>query len=233
MSDINGTVTNATLRLYPTSSSATGYQIRRVADQNWDEGTITYANAPAVGALIGSSGNFASGNWTSVNVTSLVNGNGVYDLILTTTSSNNMNFNSRDASSNRPQLVVQTTAGVSPTATVTSTATVTRPPTAPPDFTPTPTSGAGNTLTFTTVADARVAESSPTTNYGTQTNLQADGDAGVQQNSFIRFNVSGISGTIQSAKLRVFCTTNGTTNGPAAYLADSNWIELVQEQGTF
>jgi fibronectin type III domain protein/calcineurin-like phosphoesterase family protein len=225
VSDISGTVTNATLRVYPTSSSATGYQIKRVADQNWEEGTITYANAPAVGALIGSSGNFASDNWTSVDLTSLVNGNGVYDLILTTTSGSNMNFNSRDASSNRPQLVIQTTAGIATTVTVTNTPTVTRTPTATPDFTPTPTSGSGNTLTFTTIADARLAESSPTTNYGTQTNLQADGDAGIQQNSYIRFNVSGISGTIQSVKLRVFCTTNGTTNGPAAYLADSNWIE--------
>jgi hypothetical protein len=26
-------------------------------------------------------------------------------------------------------------------------------------------------------------------------------------------------------KLRVFCTTNGTNNGPAAYLADSTWTE--------
>ena len=116
VSDISGTVTNATLRLYPTSSSATGYQIKRVADQTWEEGTITYANAPAVGALIGSSGNFSSGNWTSVNVTSLVSGNGVYDLVLTTTSSSNMNFNSRDASSNQPQLVIQTTAGAPSTA---------------------------------------------------------------------------------------------------------------------
>ena len=58
VSDISGSVTNATLRVYPTSSSATGYQIKRVGDQNWEEGTITYANAPAVGTLIGSSGNF-------------------------------------------------------------------------------------------------------------------------------------------------------------------------------
>ncbi len=26
-------------------------------------------------------------------------------------------------------------------------------------------------------------------------------------------------------KLRVYCTTNGTANGPASYLADSNWAE--------
>jgi hypothetical protein len=31
--------------------------------------------------------------------------------------------------------------------------------------------------------------------------------------------------TIENVKLRVFCI-NGTTNGPAIYLADSNWTEL-------
>src|SRR5215217_7018155 len=112
--DINGTVTNATLRLYTTSSSATGYQVKRVTDQAWEEGSITYASAVAAGSAIGSSGNISSGNWTTVDVTSLVTGNGVYDLVLTTTSSSVMNFNSRDASSNQPQLVIQTGGAVTP-----------------------------------------------------------------------------------------------------------------------
>jgi hypothetical protein len=227
VSDIHGTVTNATLRLYTTSSSATGYQIKHVTDQTWEEGTITYANAPAAGALIGSSGNFTSGNWTSVNVTSLITGNGVYDLALTTTSSSTMNFNSRDASSNRPQLIIQTTTGAVPTSTPTTTSTPT--PTSvlasTPTFTATATAGSGNTLTFAPVADARVAQASPTANYGTSTNLQVDGDAGVIQTSYVRFNISGATGSISGVKLRVFCTTNGTTNGPAVYLADNNWIE--------
>ncbi len=146
-----------------------------------------------------------------------------------------MNFNSRDASSNRPQLVIQTTAGVVPTATptITSTLTPTSVLTSTPTFTATstPTAGSGNTFTFTTVADARVVESSPTTNYGTSTTLQADGGAGTSQTSYIRFNTSGINGSIQSAKLRVFCTTNGTANGPAAYLANNNWIEIRDRRG--
>jgi len=78
-------------------------------------------------------------------------------------------------------------------------------------------------VTFTTQADARVVQASPTTNYGTADNLQADGDT--VQTSYIRFTVSGVTRPIQSVKLRVFCTTNGTNNGPAAYLADSNWVE--------
>jgi hypothetical protein len=108
--DVSGTVTKATLRLYTTSSSVTGYQIKRVNSQGWEEGKITFANAPAPGATIGSSGSFVANNWTSVDVTSLVDGEGVYDLALTTTSTATLNFNSRNAGSNRPRLVVETTA---------------------------------------------------------------------------------------------------------------------------
>ena len=222
VNDISGNVTNATLRLFTTSSSSTGIQVQRVANQNWEESSITYTSAPAVGPVIGSSGNFASGNWVSVNVTSLVTGNGVYDLAITTTNPNVMNFNSRDASGNRPELIVQTTTGTVPTHTPTQTSPA---GTSTVTATPTPTIDLGNTFTFTTVADARVVESSPTTNYGTGTNLQADGDTGIAQRSFIRFAASGITGPVQRATLRVFCTTNGTANGPAVYLADSTWTE--------
>ena len=109
--DVSGTVTRATLRLYTTSSSAAGYQLNRVSGQGWEEGKITFANAPAAGTTIGSSGNFAANSWTTVDVTSLVSGNGVYDLVLSTSSIATLNFNSRDAGSNRPQLVVETTTG--------------------------------------------------------------------------------------------------------------------------
>ncbi|MBN2117998.1 MAG: DNRLRE domain-containing protein, partial [Anaerolineales bacterium] len=211
VSDLSGPVTNATLRLYTTSSSATGYRVHQMTDQTWEEKQVTYASAPAVGSVIGSSGNISSGTWTSVDVTSLITGNGTYDLALTTTSGTNMNFNSRDASSNQPELVIETS--LIPTATPTAT------------FTVTPTAGPGDTLTFTAVADARVSESSPTTNYGNSTTVLIDGDAGAAQSGFIRFEASGISSPVQSVKLRVSTTSNGTNNGPAVYLADNNWIE--------
>jgi hypothetical protein len=82
-----------------------------------------------------------------------------------------------------------------------------------------------STQTFTAVADARTYESAPTTNYGTSTYLQADGDVGIRLNTYISFSISGLIDPINSAKLRVFDTTNATVNGPAAYLAGNNWIE--------
>jgi hypothetical protein len=53
VNDISGNVLNATLRLYTTSSSSTGVQVQRLAAQSWEESSITYTNAPAVGPVIG------------------------------------------------------------------------------------------------------------------------------------------------------------------------------------
>ncbi len=211
VSDMGGTITNATLRLYTSSSSAAGYQVRNVTTQTWEEGAVNFSNAPAPGSVIGSSGGFASGSWTSVDVTSLISGSGVYDLAITTASATAMNFSSRDATSNNPQLVIQTTTS-SPTATPTSSPTSTA-------------TSSGSNLIFSPVADAYVSEAAPSTNYGIATTLQADTGGGTATTSYIRFTTSGISGAIQSVKLRVYCTTNGTANGPAVSLADSNWVE--------
>jgi len=43
--------------------------------------------------------------------------------------------------------------------------------------------------------------------------------------SFLKFSLSGISGTVQSAKLKVFDSNDATNNGPASYKADSSWTE--------
>jgi hypothetical protein len=75
------------------------------------------------------------------------------------------------------------------------------------------------------VADAYVSQASPSTNYGTAITLQSDGGTTAALTTYIRFTASGIGGPVQNAKLRVFCTSNGTANGPAAYLAGSSWTE--------
>ena len=112
--DIHGAVTRATLRLYTTSSSSVGFQVKRAGSQGWEEGSVAHNNAPGAGSVIGSSGSFAMNNWISVDVSSLVTGSGVYDFALTTNSTATLSFNSREAASNQPQLVIQTNAGTPP-----------------------------------------------------------------------------------------------------------------------
>src|ERR1043165_464215 len=61
---------------------------------------------------------------------------------------------------------------------------------------------AANPLTFTPDADAYVKQGSPTTNYGTAASLQVNGVSNPDIETFIRFTVTGVSETIQSARLR-------------------------------
>src|SRR5690606_10786081 len=105
--------------------------------------------------------------------------------------------------------------GPSPTPSNTPTATNT------PTNTPTATASPPVTgATFQAIADARVVESNPNANFGTHTRLTVDDG----EQSYLRFQVSGVSGTVQHATLRLF-TTNGSTDGPEVYGTDNTWTE--------
>ena len=77
-----------------------------VADNSWDEKTMTYNNAPPLGALISSSGSFGAGTWISLDVTSYVLGQGLYSLGLTTPSTSALSFPSLDSGVNYAQLIL-------------------------------------------------------------------------------------------------------------------------------
>jgi glucose/arabinose dehydrogenase/chitodextrinase len=78
------------------------------------------------------------------------------------------------------------------------------------------------TLTFSPVADARVDSSTSSTNYGTSTKLQVSSGG---RASYLRFQLAGITGPVESARLRLTSTTDGTSNGPALYATGGSWTE--------
>ena len=43
--------------------------------------------------------------------------------------------------------------------------------------------------------------------------------------TYFKFNLAGISGTVQSAKLHVWDWNDATNNGPAVYQAGNSWTE--------
>jgi hypothetical protein len=67
-------------------------------------------------------------------------------------------------------------------------------------------------LTFPPVADARVNANNPSTNYGTEDTLKAKGGSS-PNNSYLKFDVSGLSGTVTSAKLRLEVTEGSALGG--------------------
>jgi chitodextrinase len=86
----------------------------------------------------------------------------------------------------------------------------------------TPSTGS-STLAFPAQADARVYEAAPTTNYGTSY-LRTDGGADPDVDSYLTFNVSGLTGAVQSARLRVYAYT-GSVDGPAVFSTTGTWLE--------
>jgi hypothetical protein len=81
--------------------------------------------------------------------------------------------------------------------------------------------------TFNALEDAYGKESKPTTNYGSSSllELRQDGGAGAfARVSYLKFNVSGLSGDILSARLKVYSTTETDTLN-ALSVSDNTWTE--------
>jgi acid phosphatase type 7 len=95
------------------------------------------------------------------------------------------------------------------------------PPTLP---TRTPTE-AISALTFKAEADAHVQEGDPTANAATSADLEVVRARGRSAESYLRFTVNGLSGVVQSARLRVYSTTETAEDGPALYTTENDWTE--------
>jgi hypothetical protein len=104
-------VTKATLKLYTTSSSGSGFTVHSVASTTWGETTTTFSNAPAIGSQVSASGSYPGNAYISVDVTPLIPGNGPVSIAIKRTSTSSNTYNSREAASNRPQLVVDSAPG--------------------------------------------------------------------------------------------------------------------------
>jgi hypothetical protein len=209
VSGLAGTVTNATLRVYANSSLTTGVSANRVADNTWGESTITYGNASVVGTAIGTSAAITAGTWISVNVTPYVTGNGTFSFALTSANATALSLASREAT-NKPQLIITTS---SPTPTATASA-----PTATPG-------GTSTSVTLHPVADAYVDSSYVSTNYGTLTQIRVDASPTVR--GYLRFAVSGLSGQVSKATLRLYANSSLSTGITANRVADNTWGETT------
>jgi len=281
---LSGNVQSATLRLWATSPTNNGPSVFTTSS-TWGESTITWANRPGLtGSGVGKVTAIATSTWAEFDVSSLVTGDGTYDLVLAGTSTDGVDFQSREAA-NDPQLVITTQAGSdtsAPTAPsgLTATAngstridlawtastddvgvvgyeifrggsllTTVGPVTSYADttvssgtsytykvrafdgagnrsaFSNTATATAGSqTVTLTPVADARVEEANPSSNFGTATSLRVDGGNGVHVESYLMFTASGLSGSVRNATLRIYATS-ATVDGPTVSPAGNTWTE--------
>jgi acid phosphatase type 7 len=250
LSALSGTISQARLRIYANSSAAGGIRVYPVSSSTWSETGITYSTAPSVGSVFVTTGAVNAGTWNEIDVTSLIQSTSLVSLALGTPGTTAISLASRESGTRAPQLVVSANLLATPTSTIgtpISTPTATRSPSPSPSVTltptltytptasstPTATWTPGPTLTptptpsgsisLTPVADAYVDSSSSGTNYGSGGTLRVDGSPTVR--SYLRFDLSRISGTIAQARLRIYANS-ASTNGISLYpVSVSSWGE--------
>jgi acid phosphatase type 7 len=120
-------IASAKLRLYTVDGGNKGGDFYRVNNQTWQEGTVTWNNAPAAETTrLATLDSVNKNRWYEVNVTSLITGDGTYSLRISTTAINGVDYSSREGA-NSPQLVI--TLGGTAVASATPASTGSRTPT--------------------------------------------------------------------------------------------------------
>ncbi|HMT21090.1 MAG TPA: DNRLRE domain-containing protein, partial [Promineifilum sp.] len=102
-----------------------------------------------------------------------------------------------------------------------NTATPTNTPTAGPSPTPTP---GPSILTFDAIDDAKIEQANPAVNFGGQTMLEVDGSP-VRQ-FLVKFQVSGVTGPVTGARLRLYSIGTAVAGGNV-HGAANTWDEAT------
>ncbi len=112
-------VTSATLRVYATTTSGCplGVEVLRAANDSWGEKTITWGNQPGPTGPVLVGATWTTPGYQNLNVTSAVTEAGPVSFLVRHAVGCNapeVVLNSREAATNKPQLIVETTAGPPP-----------------------------------------------------------------------------------------------------------------------
>jgi hypothetical protein len=101
-----GPVAKATLRLFVTNPSSDGPAVYPT-DPSWSERSVTWKNRPPrIGPVLDNAGGVSNGRWVDYDVSPAVPGDGSWSFELAGDSGDGATFSSREASSDRPQLVL-------------------------------------------------------------------------------------------------------------------------------
>lgn len=171
---------------------------------------MTWTTRPAVGDIVARSGATREGQWASIDVTSLVTGNGTVDLAVTSTASSSRALHAREAGSTAPRLVVETQDAI-PT------------PTTPPS------PSVPVVTTSVATADTTVREDLPTTTFGSALTLRSDGSPRAE--SYLRFPVPALTAPVSRAVVEAY--SNSTSDaGVVARPVNAEWSEDITTWAT-
>jgi len=267
--EVNGlssTAGLAKLQLYVLDGSSSGGSVYLVSNNltgsstPWTESNLTFSNSPTFGGSpLSAKGAVSAGQWVEFDVSAVITGNGTYSFGLKTTSSDLVEYSSKDGSQAPALLVVPSTTSTSPPVITSFTptngppgtvVTITgsgfthvlsvmfeQPVTSPftviseneihatvsvnavtghirvvtlfgndesaEHFTVLPNDGGSVTTTLNPIHDSYVRSSSLTENRGSSVDLRVRKTSSLEILSCLKFQVDGISSTVQSAKIRL------------------------------
>lgn len=107
VSDAGAAVTRARLRLYVVNGSSNAPKVYR-SDSGWSETALTWNIRPARRELLADAGSVKANRYVEYDVTAGVNGPGPVSFDLVADSKDGTDFTTREAATNRPELVVET-----------------------------------------------------------------------------------------------------------------------------
>jgi hypothetical protein len=118
VSGTGGAVVGAKLRLFAFDGTSDGPQAYGAAN-SWTETGITWNTSPArTTALLDDKGTIASNTWVEFDVGAAVTGDGTYSFEIAPMSSDGISFRSREAGTDRPQLVLTVADSTPPETTI-------------------------------------------------------------------------------------------------------------------
>lgn len=101
------TVKGAKLRLYVENASSNGGAFYGTTTNTWSESTVTWNNAPVASATpFATLGPVKDGQWVEIDASSLIKGDGTYSIRITSSSTDGVDYRTKEASSNKPQLLL-------------------------------------------------------------------------------------------------------------------------------
>ncbi|MFQ5651427.1 MAG: DNRLRE domain-containing protein [bacterium] len=273
---VSGRVTRAVLRLRVDNASDDGGTIYLASNNyagtndTWDEKNLTYNNSPEIiSAGLSSIGAVVVGQQIEFDVTAVVAGNGLYSFCLANTSTNKVNYFSKEGSVT-PQLVIETddtggpaqysltvgeqgagSVALDPAGGTYDENTVVRltatadagwqfsgwsgdlngsqnPATLLMDGNKTVTaifteSGGSQALSFSARHDGQVKLTDAGANYGTKSTTKVEVNKFV---SYFKFDVSGLTGSVQSARLRLY-VTGASVDGGEIYAVSNHYLNTT------
>jgi hypothetical protein len=192
------------LRLYVSNKSVFGGNFY-ACKTDWHEDVVTWDSAPSIIsqkplAIVQA---VLEEEWIEVDVTGIVSKDGPVALRITSDSSDNVMYSSKEnPNKNIPQLLV----GVEPGALEERTTVL-------------------NTLKIGPTDDSFVFMTTANKNYGRHTDLKVDLDNG-QKKTFLRFDFSRVNiDAIQKATLRLFATDSSPSGGTLIKTSETEWSE--------